>query len=217
MFAAAAQKKATAIGLKVVYNGKYPKSAADLSSVATAVKQANPDVLILTGYVQDSVQMVKTMESLKVNPKLIGFAFAVGIPDVLNALGPAAEGLFGVAIWDPTLSYTGPVVPNATSYVEGFRKQFGADPNYITAAGTVAGIVLQEAIKKAASTDPTLVRQAMLKLDFETFFGRIKFNQQGVDIAATPVVDQVQNGKSIPVYPPAVAKAAVIYPRHPFE
>ena len=55
VFAAAAQKKAEALGLKIVYNNKYPKGSVDLSSVATALKDANPEVMILTGYVQDLI------------------------------------------------------------------------------------------------------------------------------------------------------------------
>ena len=216
VFAAAALKKAEAIGIKVVYNGKYPKSAADLSAVATALKEANPEVLILTGYVQDSVLMVKTLQSLKVNPKLIGFAFAVGIPDVLTALGPAAEDLFGVAIWEPSLSYKGPLVADSAAYVKGYTAQFGTEPNYLGASGTAAGIVLQEAIKAAGSIEPAKVRDAMSKLDFQTFFGNVKFNERGVDITASAVVAQVQNGRAIPVFPLAIAAAPIVYPRKPF-
>jgi branched-chain amino acid transport system substrate-binding protein len=216
VFAAAAVKKAESLGLKIVYNAKYPKSAADLSSVATALKEIDPDVLILTGYVQDSVLMVKTLQSLKVNPKLIGFAFAVGIPDVLTALGPAAEDLFGVAIWEPSLSYTGPVVGNSADYVRGYRAMFNTDPNYLSAAGTASGIVLQQAITDAGTIQPAKVRDAMSKLDFETFYGKIKFNDRGVDTAASAVVAQVQNGKAIPVYPLDVAAAPIQYPRKPF-
>jgi branched-chain amino acid transport system substrate-binding protein len=216
VFAAAAVKKAESLGLKIVYNAKYPKSAADLSSVATALKEIDPDVLILTGYVQDSVLMVKTLQSLKVNPKLIGFAFAVGIPDVLTALGPAAEDLFGVAIWEPSLSYTGPVVGNSADYVRGYRAMFNTDPNYLSAAGTASGIVLQQAITNAGTIQPAKVRDAMSKLDFETFYGKIKFHDRGVDTAASAVVAQVQNGKAIPVYPLDVAAAPIQYPRKPF-
>src|ERR1700758_1124649 len=123
VFAGAAQKKAEALGFKIVYNNKYPKGAVDLSSVATALKDANPEVLILTGYVQDSIQLVKALQSLKVNPRIIGFAFAVGIPDVLTALGPAAEDLVGVQIWDPAVKYTGPVIADAAAYMSGYEKQ----------------------------------------------------------------------------------------------
>jgi branched-chain amino acid transport system substrate-binding protein len=216
VFAAAAVKKAESLGLKIVYNGKYPKSAADLSAVATALKENTPDVLILTGYVQDSVLMVKTLQSLKVNPKLIGFAFAVGIPDVLTALGPAAEDLFGVAIWEPSLSYKGPVVADSATYVKGYRAMFNAEPNYLSASGTASGIVLQQAITAAGTLEPAKVRDALSKLDFQTFFGNVKFNERGVDIAASAVVAQVQNGKAVPVFPKEIQAAPINYPRKPF-
>jgi branched-chain amino acid transport system substrate-binding protein len=217
VFAAAAQKKAEALGLKVAYNNKYPKGSVDLSSVATALKDANPEVLILTGYVQDSIQLVKALQALKVNPKLIGFAFAVGIPDVLSALGPASEDLIGVQIWDPAVKYKGPLIADAAAYETGYEKAFGSKPNYITAAGTAGALSLQLAIEKAGSLDPVKVRDAMLELDVETFFGRVHFDQNGVDSKASPVISQVQGGKAVPVYPTDIAAATMRYPRKPFE
>jgi branched-chain amino acid transport system substrate-binding protein len=218
VFAGAAQKKAEALGFKIVYNSKYPKGAVDLSSVATALKDANPEVLILTGYVQDSVQLVKALQSLKVNPKIIGFAFAVGIPDVLSALGPASEDLVGVQIWDPAVKYKGPLVADAGAYVAGYEKEFsGSKPNYITASGTAGALALQLAIEKAASLDPVKVRDAMLELDVETFFGHVQFDQTGVDKRASAVISQVQGGVAVPVYPAEIAAAPVRYPRKPFE
>ncbi len=216
VFATAAVKKAENLGLKVVYNAKYPKAAADLSAVATALKDINPEVLILTGYVNDSILMVKTLQALKVNPKLIGFAFAVGIPDVLTALGPAAEDLFGVAIWEPSLSYKDPVVTDSATFSRGYKAMFDIDPNYLSAAGTASGIVLQQAIEAAGTIDPPKVRDAMSKLDIETFFGKVRFNDRGVDTAASAVVAQVQNGKAIPVYPTEIQAAPIRYPRKPF-
>jgi branched-chain amino acid transport system substrate-binding protein len=217
VFAGAAQKKAEALGLKVVYNNKYPKGSVDLSSVATALKDANPEVLILTGYVQDSIQLVKALQSLKVNPKMIGFAFAVGIPDVLNALGPASEDLIGVQIWDPAVKYKGPLIPDADAYMTGYEKTFGSKPNYITASGTAGALALQLAIEKAGSLDPVQERDVMLKLDVESFFGRFQFDQNGVDAKASAVISQVQGGKAIPVYPTEVAAAPIRYPRKALE
>jgi branched-chain amino acid transport system substrate-binding protein len=218
VFAGAAQKKAEALGLKIVYNNKYPKGSVDLSSVATALKDANPEVLILTGYVQDSIQLVKALQSLKVNPKMIGFAFAVGIPDVLSALGPASEDLVGVQIWDPAVKYKGPLVADSDAYLAGYQKAFGgAKPNYITASGTAGALALQLAIEKAGSLDPVKVRDAMLQLDVETFFGHVQFDQAGVDTKASAVISQVQGGVAVPVYPSEIAAAPIRYPRKPFE
>lgn len=217
VFAGAAQKKAEALGFKIVYNSKYPKGSVDLSSVATALKDANPEALILTGYVQDSIQLVKALQSLKVNPKIIGFAFAVGIPDVLSALGPASEDLVGVQIWDPAVKYKGPLVADASAYVAGYEKEFGGSkPNYITASGTAGALALQLAIEKAGSLDPVKVRDAMLQLDVETFFGHVQFDQTGVDKKASAVISQVQGGAAVPVYPAEIAAKPVRYPRKPF-
>ncbi|MGH7079033.1 MAG: amino acid ABC transporter substrate-binding protein, partial [Acetobacteraceae bacterium] len=216
VYAAAAAKKARTDGFDVIYNRKYPTGAVDLSSVATALKERNPDVVILTGYVQDSVLMVKTMQSLHVNPKLICFAFAVGIPDVLNALGQASEDLVGTELWEPSLTYKGPVIPDGASYVKVFGEMFGSEPDYVSAGGPASGLVLQQGIQNAGSTDPVKVRDAIASLDFETFYGKVKFNAEGIDVAASAVAAQVQNGKAIPVFPRDVAQAAFQYPRKPF-
>ena len=216
VFAAATVKKAESLGLKIVYNQRYPKSAADLSGVATALKDVNPEVLVLTGYVGDSVLMIKTLQSLKVNPKLIGLALAVGIPDVLTALGPASEDLFGVTIWEASVTYKGSVIPDSASYVAGYRKMFDTIPNNLSAGGTVSGVVLQEAITAAGTLEPVKVRDAMSKLDIETFYGKVKFNERGVDVVASAVVSQVQNGRAVAVYPTEIAAGPIHYPRRPF-
>ena len=217
VFAGAAEKKAVSLGLKVVYNTKYTKGTVDLLSVVTALKEANPDALLLTGYVQDFITLMKDMQTLKVNPKLIGSAITVGLPDVLKSLGSAAEDLTEVQIWDPELKYAGPVIPDSTTYVAGYQKQFGEKPNAIVASGTAGALVLQLAIEKAGSLDPGAVRAAMLGLDVETFFGPIKFDDHGVDEKASAAVVQIQNGMPVPVYPAKAAVASLQYPRRPFQ
>src|SRR5690606_16725811 len=61
---AGAVKKAQELGLEVVYADKYPKAAADLSAVATQLKSAAPDVVLATGYAQDTILLFKSMQEL---------------------------------------------------------------------------------------------------------------------------------------------------------
>jgi len=215
-FASAAKTKAESLGFKVVYAEKYPKASVDLSSVATAVKQAGADVLILTGYVQDTVLMVKTLQTLRVEPKMIGCSTSVGVPDVLNALGSAAQDLMGILYWDPAFKYEGQVIPTSASFRDGYVAKFNSEPNYIPAAGAGAGVLLQQAIGDAGSLNPVQIRDALSKLDITTFFNRVKFNAAGANVLATSAVAQVRDGKPLLVWPRDQQVAPVQYPRRPF-
>jgi branched-chain amino acid transport system substrate-binding protein len=212
--AEAAQKKAEQMGLKVVYTAKYPQSTPDLSSVVTALKSSAPDVVLATGYTQDSLLLVKSMRELQVNPKMIGLAMSIAVPDFRDSLGPAANQILGVDYWVPTLTYTGPVVKDSATYASRYREKYSKDPTYQAASGTAAGIILQMALEQAKSTDPKLVRETLLKLNGETFYGKIQFNERGVNTAAKMSVTQIQEGRPTVVFPVEVREKPVQYPKN---
>lgn len=207
-----AKERATELGFKVVYTGKYPKTALDVSSVVTNIKSANPDIVLCSGYSQDSIQLVKTMVELHVTPKIIGLATAVGVPDFRKALGPSANGIMGVDYWVPTLSYGGSLFKNSQQFADEFEKRFGKAPTYHAAGGTAAGLVLEAAIEKAQSLDSTKVRDAMLEIAGDTFYGAYKFTPQGTNSMATLYVSQILKGEPKVVFPKAVAQAPYAYP-----
>lgn len=210
--AAGAKDKAEQLGMKVLYTAKYPKGAPDLSAVATGIKAANPDLVLGSGYSQDSILLVKSLRELQVTPKAIGLATAVAVPDFRAALGPAAEGIMGVDYWSPTLTYSDRYFKNSQQFADDFEKRFGHAPYYHAAAGTASGIILQDAIEKAQSLDSTAVRDAMLEISGETFFTRFKFMPDGSNSLATLYVSQILNGQPKVVFPADVAQAHYRYP-----
>lgn len=209
----AAKKKAEEMGLKVVYFAKYPQNAPDLSAVVTELKSKGPDVLLSTGYTQDSLLLIKSMRELQVSPKMIGLAMSIAVPDFRNALGPAADQVLGADYWVPTLTYTGLLVKDSAEYAKKYQDKYGKAPTYQAASGTAAGIILQMALEAAKSTDPKLVREALLKMDSETFYGKVKFNEQGVNTAAGMSVTQIQDGQPKVVFPDKVRQTPVQYPK----
>jgi len=215
--AEAARRKAEEMGIKVVYLGKYPQSAADLSSVATAVKGANPEAILCTGYTQDSILLVKSMRELQVNPKLVGLAMSIAVPDFRNALGSAANQVMGTDYWVPTLTYTGIIVKDSDTYAKTYKEKFQKDPTYQAASGTAAGIILQMAVENAGSLDTNAVREALLKLKGQTFYGDFQFNEQGVNTAAKLSVTQIQDGQPKVVFPIQVRQTPVQYPKAPWN
>lgn len=208
-----ARKKAEALGFKVVYTGKYPKTATDLSAVSTQIKSAAPDIILATGYVQDSILLVKSLRELQVPAKLVGLATAVGVQDFRAALGPSANGIMGVDYWVPTLTWKDPVFGDSAGFAKAFEDKYKKAPTFHAASGTATGVIFQLALQKAGSVDATAVRDALLSLEGETFYGRFKFDANGVNTLASLNVSQIVGGEPKVVFPAAVKQADPIYPR----
>ena len=70
----------------------------------------------------------------------------------------------------------------------------------------------QYALQKAGSLDPEKVRDALAKLDVVTFFGILKFDSRGLNVYKPMVVNQIQNGNLVTVWPTGLAQAKVMWP-----
>ena len=61
------------------------------------------------------------------------------------------------------------------------------------------------------------VRNALANLDLLTFYGRIKFDERGVNIYKPMAVEQLQpDGKKYTVFPSDVAEKDALYPMPPW-
>ena len=199
-------------GLKVLYFQKYPANAPDLSAPLTSIKSLRPDVLIGSGHLQESLLAMKQAQTLGVNVKYFGFTVGPTTPDFVKALGPAAEYVFASSQWTQDVKYKGPLFGSTQDYTKLFRIRFGFIPDYHAAQSSAGGLTLQLAIEKAGSLDPEKVREALVALDVETFYGRIKFNAQGLNVYKPMVTVQIQHGQVVTVWPPEVASAKAMYP-----
>ncbi|HEX4834979.1 MAG TPA: amino acid ABC transporter substrate-binding protein [bacterium] len=199
-------------GLKVVFFQKYPVGVSDLSAPLTTIKSLGPDILLGSGHLQESLLVMKQAQTLNVNAKFFGFTVGPTTPDFVKALGPAAEYVFASSQWTPDVKYTGPVFGSAMDYARMFEQKYGFVPDYHAAESSAAGLALQLAIEKAGSIDPQTVRDALASLDVVTFYGRIKFNADGLNVYKPMVTVQIQHGKVMTVWPADVAPVSAIYP-----
>lgn len=211
-----AKDYATKLGLDVVYYEKYPQTAQDFTAILSQIKGLNPDIVLGTGYLNDSVQIVKQMAQVGFSPKVLGFTIATSVPDFSKSLGASAEGVIGGEWWEPTYAYSDPVFGSNADFVKLFEQEHGETPPYYAAAGAQAGVLLQLGIEKAGSLDSDKVREAILGLDQTTMFGDVKFDETGVNTKAAPAASQIIEGAVVPVYPPSAAAGEPIYPKPPF-
>ncbi|HEV2439141.1 MAG TPA: amino acid ABC transporter substrate-binding protein [bacterium] len=199
-------------GLRIVYFQKYPVGTNDLSAALTAIKAAGADVLIESGHLQESLLAMRQAQSLEVNAKFFGFTVGPTTPDFIKALGPAAEYVFASSQWTPDVKYNGPLFGTTRQYAQAFMKRYGFEPDYHNANGSAGGLALQMAIQNAGSIDRQKVRDALAALDVITFYGRIKFNDKGLNVYKPMVCTQIQHGRVVTVWPANVAAAKAMYP-----
>jgi branched-chain amino acid transport system substrate-binding protein len=214
--AAGAAEYAKEKGMTIVYDELYPTNAQDVSALLTTIKGKNPDIILGSGHLQDSLLIVKQSKDLGVSPKAMGFSVGPSSPEFRANLGKSADYIYGATQWTEALKYNGDD-PWKTPKVFGdaFRVKhpdYKSIP-YQVAESAVAVIAYQKAIEKAGSIDPTKVRDALAAIDAMTFYGRIKFDARGVNIYKPMAAEQYQpDGNKYTVWPAEVAEKPILYP-----
>ena len=93
--------------MKVVYNNKYPDTATDVSSIISAVKATNPDIILNAGHLQDALLVHKGLKEQNVPAKIYGYSVGPDTPDFTNSLGKDANDVLGGAQWSDAVKYQG--------------------------------------------------------------------------------------------------------------
>ena len=205
---------ATAHGLKIVYDKKYPVDTTDVSGIVSAVKASNPDIILNGGHLQDALLLQKGFKEQNVLAKVYGYSVGPDTPDFRKALGNDANYVMGGTQWSPTVKYKGIAgfISTAPDYAKQFEAVYKHAPDYHNAESTAACLAFQYAIQRAGSLDPKAVRDALSSLDVMTFFGPLKFDSRGINTSKPMAVNQIQHGDLVTIWPPAVSDAKPAYP-----
>ncbi len=195
---------------------KVAANATDVSSALIALKGTNPDVIIISGHLNEAVAAVKQSSELGVKPKY-GFAATVAppTPAFITALGKSAEGVLGSTQWVPELSTSDNLFGSAKQFLANFTNTYGWSPNqypYQAADAAAACEAMVLAIEKAASTDPSAVRTALAGLSVDTFYGHIQFDATGQNSTKPMYVIQIQKAAFVTVYPSTLATKPANWP-----
>jgi len=94
-----------------------------------------------------------------------------------------------------------------------FEKEYGYAPPYQAAESTASVLVYVDALQRAGTFDTEKVRDAIAATNLQTFYGWVKFDETGKNIAKPMVMWQIQKGKYTPVAPSKFAAGQVIFPK----
>ena len=203
-------------GLNVVYAGKYPKDAKDLSTILLEAKSKNPDILLGGTYFNDGLLITKQMKEQNFNVKLIGLSVGPQLPAFVENLGKDAEYVTGCEWWTPYAPWKDDFFGTSLNYSKMMEKRFGYTPSYHPTSASVAGLVLQMAIEKAGTLDVDKVTETLRSMKVQTIWGPMAWNKAGQNVEIHSAAIQVLKGKMEVVYPFEGKTADVVYPFVPW-
>ncbi|MFC3226459.1 amino acid ABC transporter substrate-binding protein [Marinibaculum pumilum] len=204
-------KGAQARGLEVVYDQLYPVGSMDHAAAITGMKAAQPDWVYVTGYTEDLVLIRKQMADLGLKAPIVTMITGPAYKEFTDSLGPLAENVTSASWWHHSAGYEGDDPFGSTkAFYDAVMAASGQEPDYVHASSAAALIALQKAIEKAGSLDREAVRQALVDLDIQTFYGPIDFREDGLNDNRDLPIIQIQGGKPVVLAPAAIASAKMI-------
>ncbi|VFR56364.1 Putative branched-chain amino acid transporter substrate-binding protein [plant metagenome] len=202
-------RQAAKAGLKVVYDTLYPVGTMDFSAALTAIKAARPDWIYVTGYTSDLILARKQMADLGVDAPILTMVTGPAYPEFVDGLGPLAENVTSATWWHASQTYSSDDVFGGTqAFAQAVRDRTGKDPDYVHASSAAALVVLQKAVEAAGTRDRAKVRDALAGLDVMTFYGPVKFREDGMNMNRELPIIQIHDGNPVVLFPvPAQASA----------
>ncbi len=156
-------------GAKIVYEQIYPLSEKDYSSYLTSIDKANPDVVLASGYYGQAAGIVKQAHEMGLETQILGEE-GYDSPKFIELAGEeAANGTIIVTNLDRDDPRD--VVQE---FINQYRKRYDMEPDMVGASNYDAFMIIANAIKKAGTTDPKAIRDAIAATkDFDGVTGVI--------------------------------------------
>ncbi len=199
-------------GMKIVIDDKLPKELNDMTTTLTKVRALRPDVMVVSGHAKGAATATRQIAEMKIDIPMVAMTHCDSAK-IIKKFGKAAEYTLCASQWAPTLSYKDDVFGSAMDFAKTFEKEYNYAPPYQAAESAAAVLVYADAFKRAGSLDPVKVRDALAATEMQTFYGNIKFDATGKNVAKPMVLYQVLNGKFVVVAPSKWAAAKAVIPR----
>lgn len=200
-----------AFGVKVVGVGAHSARTIDLTDTVLRAKQANPDVLIQTGYVSDGNLLLRTSREQGFKPAAMLWLGTGDTPETLESVGaPSLDGVLVIAY--PRTDVVETFGPGAKALLNAYRAKYKTEPIQTQTLTAYVGMqILFDAIKIAGSMDVEKVRAAAAKMDkphgsYANGYG-VKFDKNFQNVRAGTTTVQWQSGKLVTVFPKEAVSA----------
>jgi branched-chain amino acid transport system substrate-binding protein len=182
----------------------------------TKVKALKPDALLISGHEKGAVLGIRQVAADRVYVPMLALTHCDSAK-IIEKFGKDSNYAFCGSQWDSRMTYTDHWFGDPAKYAALFKQTYNYDAPYQAAESSASVEVFADAIARADTLDPAKVRDALAATDLMTFYGPVKFDATGKNIAKSMVMYQVQNQKYVVVAPAKWATGKPIFPAPPWD
>ena len=169
----------------------YQKGTADFSTVLAKIKSKKPALLALYAIDADFQNAIRQWYGMGGGVPLTGRVLVDQVPKEIMASG-FLDGTTSVQPYDPSID-----TPGNKAFVETFKQKFNTAPILVSFEAYETTRLLIDAIKRAGSTNPAAIRDALASSKFPSILGStIEFDQNNL-AHNNAVILGIQGGKVV--------------------
>lgn len=171
----------------------YDSKMTDFGPLLEKIAGDQPDAILVTDFPDKAGLIIKQAREMGIKSTFLGTDFlGANIQGLISVAGDAAEGTC-------FSSHFTPEDPNkrVREFVELYEGDYGAKPGISSALSYDAVSLIIEAIKKAGSTDPDKIRNALAKINnFKGVSGTFSFDDNRNPIKGGVIMKVIKNGQA---------------------
>lgn len=182
----------TASGGKILAEESYQQKDTDFKAVLTLIKEKNPDVVYVPGYYEEVGKIIKQGREVGIKVPFLG-GDGWDSPQLIEIAGKdALNGTYQSSHYAPD-----DTAPEVQTFVTAYKKEYNKVPDAMAVLGYDALKLVADAIKRAGSTDPEKIRDALKATkDFKAATGTLTLNDSHDPVKAA-VVLEYKDGKQV--------------------
>ena len=170
----------------------YNTGDQDFSAQLTTIRALNPDVIFAPGNYTESALVMKQARELGITVPVIG-GDTWETPEFIDVGRERVEGAIFSSFFAAEFAGT----PEAKKFLDEYAKKYNKEPAAVTALGYDGYLVALDAIKRAGSTDPAKIRDAIATTSgFVGATGTTTLDANG-DATKSAYIKAVEGGKFV--------------------
>ena len=201
-------------GMKVVIDDKLPKELNDMAAILNKVRAKKPDALFVSGHAKGAATAARQIRQFKVDVPMVAMTHCDSA-QIEKKAAKGAEYTLCARQWQKELTYQDDdgLFGGGEDFVQAFQQKYGYEPPYQSAESAAAVQLWADVFERAQSFDTEVLRDTIAVTEMQTFYGNIRFNEAGQNVAKPMVMSQILKSQYKVVAPTEWATTEAVFPR----